>query len=293
MGLPINMGNGVAKVRAGGGHPHIEQYTPQTNGGVRKWLRDLYRYRDLLWMWTVREIKVRYTQSVLGAAWAILQPLSLMLIFNAVFSYVVRVPTEGIPYPIFSYCALLPWTFFAASAAVAVPSLVQNMHLVAKIYFPREILPIASVAAGLLDFLIAAQVLAIMLLFYRIPLHRTLVFAPVILLVQILLTLGVVLFASAVNVFYRDIRFVVPLAVQLWMYVTPVIYPVTLIPEGFRELYMLNPMAGLIESYRDIVVRGAWPNWNHLGLAAAISVAAFVAGYSYFKRVEWQFADLM
>ena len=254
---------------------------------------ELYLYRDLLRMWTAREIKVRYTQSVLGAAWAILQPLSLMLMFNAVFSYLVRIPTDAIPYPLFSYTALLPWTFFSASISFAVPSLVQNMNLVTKIYFPREILPMAAVAAGLIDFLIAALVLVVMLAGYQVPLHRTVIMVPVILLVQILLTLGVVLFASAVNVFYRDIRFVVPLAVQLWMYATPIIYPTTLIPEDLRWLYMLNPMAGVIESYRDVVLRGAWPDWNGLGLAAVISAAVCAAGYAYFKRVEWQFADFI
>jgi lipopolysaccharide transport system permease protein len=260
---------------------------------VRKWIIELYHRRDLLWMWTVRDIKVRYKQSVLGAAWAILQPLSLMLIFNVIFSYFVRVPTDNIPYPIFSYTALLPWTTFAASVTFAVPSLVTNMNLVTKIYFPREILPMSSVIAGLIDFMIAALVFAGMLVYYRIPVYGTLILLPVLLAIQMLLTLGVVLFASAVNVFYRDIRFVVPLAVQLWMYLTPVIYPATLIPERFRNLYMLNPMAGLIEAYRTIALKGAWPDWTHLGLAALISLIVFVVGYSYFKRVEWQFADLI
>jgi lipopolysaccharide transport system permease protein len=256
-------------------------------------MRELYRYRDLLWMWTVRDIKVRYKQSLLGAAWAILQPLSLMLIFNVIFSYFVRVPTEGIPYPIFSYSALLPWTFFAASVSFAVPSLTQNMNLVTKIYFPREVLPISAVTASLVDFLVASLVFVGMLLYYRIPLGAPLMIAPVLVIVQVALTLGVVLFASAVNVFYRDIRFVVPLAVQLWMYVTPVIYPVTVVPERFRGLYMLNPMAGLVEAYRSVAVRGDWPNWNDLGVAALVSVVVFAIGYSYFKRVEWQFADLI
>ena len=256
-------------------------------------LKILYAYRELLWMWTFRDIKVRYKQSVLGGTWAILQPLSLMLIFSVIFTYFVRVPTEGIPYPIFSYSALLPWTFFAASVSFAVPSLVANMNLVTKIYFPREVLPISAVVASLLDFLIAALVFVGMMLFYQFPLRVTLVLVPVLLFIQILLTLGIVLLASAVNVFYRDIRFVVPLAVQLWMYVTPIIYPVGLVPERFRGLYMLNPMAGLIESYRAITLHGIWPNWNYLGIAALVSGGVFVLGYSYFKQVEWQFADLI
>ncbi|MCL5999493.1 MAG: ABC transporter permease [Chloroflexi bacterium] len=257
------------------------------------WLSELYRYRDLLWMWTLRDIKVRYKQSLLGAAWAIVQPLSLMLIFSVIFSYFVKVPTEGIPYPVFSYSAVLPWTFFAASISFAVPSLVQNMSLVTKIYFPREILPMSAVGASMVDFLIACGVFAIMLVLYDIPFRVTLVLAPVLLLIQVFFTLGIVLFSSALNVFYRDIRFVVPLLVQLWMYVSPVIYPVTTVPESLRGLYMLNPMAGLIEAYRAIALRGSWPQWEYLAISAAVAVVVFILGYAYFKRVEWQFADLI
>jgi lipopolysaccharide transport system permease protein len=244
-------------------------------------------------MWTFRDIKVRYKQSVLGAGWAILQPLSLMLIFSVVFTYFVKVPTGGIPYPVFSYSALLPWTFFASSIGFAVPSLVQNMNLVTKIYFPREILPISAVGAGLVDFAIASLVFIGMMLFYGLPITAKLLLLPVLLAIQILLTLGVVLIASGVNVFYRDVRFVVPLVVQMWMYVTPVVYPVTAVPERFRGLYMLNPMAGLIQSYRAITLLGTWPNWGYLGFAAGISIVVFAVGYWYFKHVEWQFADLI
>ncbi len=256
-------------------------------------LKTLYAYRELLWVWTFRDIKVRYKQSVLGGAWAILQPLSLMLIFSVIFTYFVKVPTEGIPYPIFSYSALLPWTFLATSISLAVPSLVQNMNLVTKIYFPREILPISVVAASFVDFLVASVVFVCMMLFYRVPFSITLLLMPVLVVMQTLLTVGVVLFASAVNVFYRDVRFVVPLAIQLWMYATPIIYPVTLIPERFRGLYMLNPMAGLIECYRAVALRATWPNWTYLGIVAGVSVGVFMLGYLYFKHVEWQFADLI
>jgi lipopolysaccharide transport system permease protein len=256
-------------------------------------LKSFYRFRELLWMWTLRDIKIRYKQSLLGATWAVLQPLSLMVIFSLVFSYVVKVPTEGIPYPIFSYCAVLPWTFFSASISFAVTSLIGNMNLVTKVFFPREILPIAAVGASLVDFGIASLVFLGMMLFYRFPMSTKLLLAPALLAVQILLTLGLVLFASAANVFYRDIRFVVPLVLQLWMYATPIIYPVALVPERLRTLYMLNPMAGLIESYRAIALHGAWPEWGDLGIAAVISTVIFVGGYWYFKRVEWQFADII
>ncbi len=255
--------------------------------------KTLIAYRELLWMWTLREIKVRYKQSLLGGAWAILQPLSLMLIFSVIFTFFVKVPTEGIAYPLFSYSALLPWSLLAGSVSFAVPSLTQNFNLVTKVYFPREILPIAIVAASCLDFLLGLVVFVGMMVFYRAPFSPTLLLAPVLLFLQILLTLGLVLFASAVNVFYRDVRFVVPLAMQLWMYATPVIYPATSVPPRFRGIYMLNPMAGIIEAYRAIALRGVWPDWTYLGVAALLAGAIFLAGYAYFKRVEWQFADVI
>jgi lipopolysaccharide transport system permease protein len=256
-------------------------------------LKTLYAYRELLWTWTRRDILVRYKQSLLGAAWAILQPLSIMAVFSLIFTYIVKIPTDGAPYPVFSYTALLPWTFFATAISFAVPSLVNNMTLVTKVYLPREIFPLAAVSASFVDFLVASVVFVGMMLVYRLPLRITFLALPLLLAIQILLTLGVVLFAAAVNVYYRDVRFIVPLGLQLWMYATPIIYPVSLVPERFRPFYMLNPMAGLIEAYRAVTLRSAWPDWSSLGLAAAVSALAFVLGYVYFKRVEWQFADII
>lgn len=256
-------------------------------------LRTLYRYRELLWMWTMRDVRVRYTQSVLGSAWAILQPLSLMIIFTLVFSFFVRVPTDGIPYPIFSYTAVLPWTFFATSITFGVPSLTNNMHLVTKIYFPREIFPIAAMGAAFLDFLIASMIFLGMMIFYRVPVSLSLMLVPLLLLLQIVLILGVVFFGSAINVFYRDVRFVVPLAMQLWMYATPIIYPLSLVPERFRPLYMLNPMAGIIDAYRTVILRQQMPRWDYLGLAAGISLLLLFFAYRYFKSAEREFADII
>jgi homopolymeric O-antigen transport system permease protein len=260
---------------------------------VYRHLNSLYRSRELLWIWTLRDIKVRYKQSVLGAAWAVLQPLSLMLVFSLIFTYLIQVPSDGIPYPVFSYTALLPWTFLSSSISLATPSLLQNMNLVTKIYFPREILPISAILASFLDFLIASLVFLGLILYYHIPIRITFILLPFLLIVQVLLTLGLVLFASAVEVFYRDVRFIVPLAIQLWMYATPVIYPVNLVPERFRFIYMLNPMAVLIESYRAIILKGIWPEWIYLWIAAGISGLFFVFGYYYFKKVDWQFADII
>lgn len=256
-------------------------------------VRALYSYRELLWSWIIRDIKVRYKQSLLGVAWAVLQPLSTTVLFAVIFSRFVRVPTEGIPYPIFYYTALLPWTFSSASISSAVPSLVNNMNLVTKIYFPREILPISSIVASAADFAIASLVFIGMMVFYRIPVGPSIAFVPILFVIQALLTLGIVLFASALMVFYRDVRFVVPLGLQLWMYLTPIIYPLSQVPERFRHIYLLNPMAGLIDSYRRVVLKAESPDLTSLLTAALISLVVFILAYVYFKRAEVVFADII
>lgn len=257
-------------------------------------IQELFSYRELLWRWVVRNIKVRYKQSLLGVAWAILQPLSTTVLFTLVFSYFLQIDTEGTPYPIFYYSALLPWTFFASSINFGAQSLVSNLSLVTKIYFPKEILPISAVLASFVDFVVAAVLFVAMMIIYHTPMGPTLILVPVLLVIQILLTIGVVLLASALNVFYRDIRFVVPLGIQLWMYLTPIIYPTSRVPERFRTLYMtLNPMAGLIDSYRRIVLTAEWPHYPYLLSSAVISVAIFLLGYWYFKKAEPVFADII
>ena len=257
------------------------------------WLSGLFAYRELLINWTLRMIKVRYKQSLLGMAWAILQPLSLTLIFTVVFTFFTRIPTEDIPYPIFSYCALLPWTFFSNALSFAVPSLVSNMDLVMKVYFPREIFPLASILASCLDFLVASVIFIGMMLYYGVSPSPLLLLVPLVLAIQVALTVGIALFASAVNVFYRDVRFVIPLALQLWMYASPIVYPVSAVPEAWQPLYMLNPMSPIIDSYRRLILLGQMPNWRHLGLAALISGLALIAGCGFFKRKEMAFADLI
>ncbi len=260
-------------------------------------LSDLARladYRELLMAWAVRDIKVRYKQSLLGIAWAVLQPLSLMIVFTVIFSFLVKVPTEGdIPYPLFSYTALLPWTFTATPISFAVPSLVRNMRLLIAVYFPREIFPIAAIMASGVDFLCASTAFIGMMIYYRVPPSFYWLLVPPILCIQMLLTLGVALFASAVNVFYRDVRFIIPLAMQLWMYATPAIYPVGLVPEGLRSIYMLNPMAAVVDAYRRVILSAAPPDYRYLGLAAVISLALFILSYRFFKGAEMRFADVI
>ena len=258
------------------------------------YLRELIHYRDLLGRWVVRSIKVRYKQSLLGVAWAILQPLSTTILFTLIFSVFLRIDTGGVPYPIFYYSALLPWTFFASSISIGVNSLVSNLGLVTKIYFPKEILPISAVLAGFVDFAVAGIIYVALMLFYRVPIGPSLILLPLLLAIQILLTIGVVMLASALNVFYRDIRFIVPLGIQLWMYLTPIIYPVTQVPERFRTLYMtINPMAGLIDAYRRIVLTAEWPQGTYLLSSAAISIAMFLGAYRFFKKAEPVFADII
>ena len=254
-------------------------------------LVELIRARELLASWSLREFRVRYSQSILGAAWAILQPLALMIVFSVVFSVFIQVPTDGIPYPIFAYTALLPWTFFANALSMAIPSLVGNVNLVSRVYFPREILPLSAILVSFVDFIIASSLFVVLMSIYAIPVGPTLLLVPLIVLIQIMLTFGVSLFASAFNVFYRDVRFLIPLALQIWLYLSPIIYPISLIPEKYRALYFLNPMAVIIDSYRRVILYRQMPDWPFLALAAVISFGLTLITYRYFKRAEREFAD--
>ena len=255
--------------------------------------RELSKYRELLQSLTVREIKVRYKQTIVGIAWAALQPLVMMLIFTLVFSIFARVSTGDIPYPIFAFSGLVPWTFFATSLTFSAQSLVVNTTLVKKIYFPRELFPISCVLAAFVDFAISFVILMGMMFFYKVPLSVNDPFILIILVIQVIFTLGISFFLSAINVYYRDIRYVVPLGIQLWMFISPIAYPISVVPERFRTIYMLNPMAGIIESYRNVLIEGLPPNFYHIGIAAGVAVILFFLGYYYFKRIEMTFADVI
>lgn len=257
------------------------------------YLKELISFRELLFTWTKRDFKVRYSQSILGAAWAIIQPLSLMIVFSVIFSTFLKVPTGGIPYPVFAYTALLPWTFFSNSLSFAIPSLVGNMNLVSKIYFPREILPLSSIFVCLIDFLISVSILVMLFVWYRTPIGWSVLLAPFILLIQIVLIYGISLLASAINVFYRDVRFIIPLVLQVWMYLSPIIYPANLVPEWLKPFYFINPMAVIIDSYRRLLLYQQMPDWPYLGLTIVISFALLFFSYRYFKISEKQFADLI
>jgi len=253
----------------------------------------LFQSRDLLREWTSRNISARYQQSVLGWFWAIIQPTAQVAIYTIVFTVIVRIDTENIPYVIFSYVAMVPWTLLATSLTDMSNSLVDNMTLVNKIYFPREILPVAALLARLMDFAVAALLVVVLMIVYQIQVFPLgLLFVPVILAIQLVLMLGIGLATAAANVFVRDIRSLMLLGLQLWFYASPIIYPATAVPEYLRPYYYLNPMNGIIEAYRDVLLRSQLPG-SYLLPSVVISVVIFVIGYWFFKRVEFQFADIV
>lgn len=256
-------------------------------------LLTLAQYRDLLLTLTLHRIKVRYKQSMLGIAWAILQPLSLMLIYTLIFSFIAKVQTDGAPYAIFAYAALLPWTYFSTAVANATNSLVSHSELVTKVYFPREILPLSYVIAALCDFLIASSVMAGLLIHYHVSLTVNALYAVPIIFVLTLFITAMTLILSATQVRFRDIGVAVPLLLQLWMFATPVVYPLSAVPERFRPLYVLNPMVGTIENFRRTVLQGVAPDFYTLGLSAIVAMLLLVIAYIYFKHVEATVADLV
>jgi lipopolysaccharide transport system permease protein len=249
--------------------------------------------KELLFAWVKRTIIGRYQQSVLGWMWAIVQPVASVAIFSIIFTQFVPVDTGGIPYPIFSYIAVVPWTFFSTSLLDMTNSLVMNINLVTKVYFPREILPVSAMLARLIDFGVAALVLVALMILYQVPLYLpALAFLPLILAIQVILLLGLGLITSAANVFYRDVVPLLTLVIQLWFYASPIIYPVSLVPEAYKMLYYLNPMAGIIESYRSVLLYQTPPGYGLL-TAGVESVILLVFGYWLFKRLEFQFADIV
>jgi homopolymeric O-antigen transport system permease protein len=256
-------------------------------------LSKLLQYKDLIWTLSVHRIKVRYKQSVLGILWAILQPISMMLVFTFIFSLIARMPSEGTPYAIFAYTALLPWNYFSTSVSNATSSLVKDAQFVTKVYFPREILPITYIIAALFDFAVASTLLAGLLIYYQIALTVNVLYAVPILLVLTCFALAVSFIFSATQVRFRDIGVAVPLLLQLWLFATPVIYPLSAVPARWRSFYVLNPMVGIIESFRQVVLKGESPNISSLMFSALVSVILLFVSYLYFKRVEATMADFV
>ena len=256
-------------------------------------VRQLLLTRDLIISWTSRTIRGRYQQSTLGWLWAVIQPAASVVMFTVIFTIFVPVDTGDTPYIVFSYVAMVPWTFFASSLSDMTDSIVANMDLVTKINFPREALPVAAMLARLLDLGVAAGLLLIMMLFYRMPLlSPAFFFLPIILVIQVVLVVGLGLAAAACSVFFRDVQPLTRLVIQIWFYACPIIYPVSLVPEQLRPYYFLNPMAGVLEAYRDVLLNNQIPG-PYLWIAAGIALVTFLIGYWIFKRLEFQFADII
>ncbi|MCW5970290.1 MAG: ABC transporter permease [Blastocatellales bacterium] len=255
-------------------------------------LRDLWEYRELLYFLAWRDVKVRYKQTALGVVWVIIQPLLTMLIFAFIFGRVVGVPSDGIPYHLFAFAGLVPWTFFAGALTRSGNSLVGSANLITKVYFPRLIIPIAAVAAAMLDFAIAFALLAVLMVWSGVTLTLQLLLLPVVVLLTALLALGVGMWASALNVKYRDVGHILPFLVQLGMFATPIIYPVSILPEKWRALLSLNPMTGIIEGYRAALF-GRPVAWNALAISAAVTVVVLVWALYVFRRMEKDFADVV
>jgi lipopolysaccharide transport system permease protein len=262
----------------------------------KKWnllsLKDIWAYRELLFFLTWRDVKVRYKQTALGAAWAILQPLFMMLIFTIFFGRLAGVGSSGIPYPLFALGGLVPWTFFANAITASGNSLVGSAHLITKVYFPRLIVPAAAMLAGLVDFLLAFVLLCLLMVYYRVVPTVQILFLPVLVLMTALFSLAVGTWMSALNVKYRDVRFALPFLIQLWLFVSSVILPSSSVPLKWRWLLMLNPMSGIIEGYRSALF-GLPFDWPALSIAAVLTLLVLFYAIYAFARVERSFADII
>ena len=255
-------------------------------------IKDIWAYRELLYFLTWRDVKVRYKQTALGAAWAILQPLFMMLIFTIFFGRLAGIASEGVPYPLFALAGLVPWTFFSNSVTASSNSLVGSANLITKVYFPRLIVPAAAMLAGLVDFVLAFLLLVGLMIYYRVSLTLNVLFLPVVILLTALFGLGVGTWMSALNVKYRDVRFALPFLIQLWLFVSSVILPSSSVPAKYRWILILNPMSGIIEGYRSALF-GLPFDWPAIGIASLITaVVLFYSAYS-FSRVEKSFADII
>jgi len=263
----------------------------------KKWssinFRELLEYRGLLYFLTWRNIIIKYKQTLLGIAWAVLQPLFMMIIFTIFFGNMAQVPSEGVPYPIFSYAGVLLWTYFSQAVTMSANSVISQTNLVTKIYFPRLLMPIAATASGILDYFIALFILVVMMIIYHVSPGPVMLLLPFLLFWSCVSATGVGMWLSALNVKYRDIRHIIPFLIQLWLFATPVIYPNTLLPEKYRWVISLNPIAGIIEAHRACILGHKPIDWLSLGISIGMSSLIFVTGLFYFKKMEKTFADII
>ncbi len=256
-------------------------------------LRELWEYRELLYFLIWRDIKVRYKQTTLGAAWAVLQPVMTMVVFTVFFGNFAKIPSDGVPYPIFAFTALLPWNLFAGALSHATISVVGSAQLISKVYFPRLIIPLSATMSGIVDFTIAFVILLGMMVWYGFAPTIGVLALPLFLLLALLTALAVGLWLTALDVQYRDVHYVIPFFIQLWMFVSPVVYPVSLVPAKWRVLYSLNPMVGVIEGFRWALLGKESPHFGMMGVSVTVVVLLLFAGIVYFKRMERTFADVV
>lgn len=254
-------------------------------------LHEIWEYRDLLYFLVWRDIRVRYKQTLLGAAWAILQPVTTMVVFSIFFGRLAKVPSDGVPYPVFAFTALLPWQLFAYALSESSNSLVANQNLITKVYFPRLVVPFAAVVSGLADFTISMAVLVGLMIYFRLAVGPAVLWLPVFVLFAVVTALAVGLWLSALNVKFRDVRYTIPFMTQLWMFATPVAYPSSLVPAQWRALYGLNPMAGVVEGFRWALLGTTAAPGGLLVVSAFVVAALLVSGLVYFRRMEATFAD--
>ncbi|MFQ5943786.1 MAG: ABC transporter permease, partial [Anaerolineales bacterium] len=264
-----------------------------SKGWVPLRLNELWEYRELLYFLVWRDIKVRYKQTVLGASWAIIQPFFTMVVFSIFFGRLAKIPSDGVPYPIFAYCALLPWQLFSHALTQSGNSLVANQNLITKVYFPRLVIPLAGVLGGLVDFTIAFLVLLAMMAYYGIVPSVAVVTLPLFLLLGLAAALGIGLWLSVLNVKYRDVRYTIPFLTQFWLFVTPIAYPSSLVPVRWHVIYGLNPMAGVVEGFRWALLGTANAPGPMVAVSVAVVVALLVGGLYYFRHMEKTFADVV
>lgn len=273
-------------------HPPVVEIKP-SHGWIALNLRELWNYRELLFFLTWRDIKVRYKQTVLGALWAIIQPFFTMVVFSLFFGQLAKVPSDDIPYPIFSYTALVPWNYFAYALTESANSVVGSANMIKKIYFPRLVVPLASVLGGVADFTVSFTVLLGMMLYYGIAPTINIIWLPFLLLLGLVTALGVGLWLSAMNVQFRDVRYTLPFLTQFWLFITPIAYPSSLLDQPWRTLYGLNPMAGVVEGFRWALLGADTAPGAMILLSSIVAVTLLLSGAYYFRRLEKTFADVV
>jgi lipopolysaccharide transport system permease protein len=264
-----------------------------SKGWVSLQLKELYAYRELLYFLIWRDIKVRYKQTALGAAWAIIQPFFTMVVFSLFFGRLAKIQSDGLPYPVFAYAALVPWTFFAQGLSQASDSLVGSANLIRKVYFPRLAIPVGTVVSGMVDFLLAFLVLLLLMLYYGVTPGWHVLWLPLLLVLALVTALGVGLWLSALNVKFRDVKYVVPFVTQFWMFVTPIAYPSSLLPPEWRPVYALNPMVGVVEGFRWALLGTDTAPGPMMAVSAAVALVLLVSGAFVFRRMEKSFADVV